>query len=124
MSTNYYYQYGDCKDCGRFERLHIGKLSVGWKFLFSVFDGHIVLGDPDISQLTLKSYKAWEHFIRSRKWKGNIYNEYGKGLEYTQFFKNIVNKNQHLKSHIDTKGFPLHIQKDIQGYEFSRSEFC
>ena len=38
--TNYYW-YGDCRECGQLQKLHIGKSSAGWYFLLHVIPGVI-----------------------------------------------------------------------------------
>ena len=35
MGTNFYVRLNYCEHCGRYETLHIGKRSCGWKFDFA-----------------------------------------------------------------------------------------
>lgn len=34
MGTNYYAKYNKCECCNRYDKLHLGKSSMGWKFMF------------------------------------------------------------------------------------------
>lgn len=63
MGTNYYAELNACPCCKRGEeRLHIGKSSGGWAFLFAPYPEH-----------GLTSWGAWREFLRDKP----IHNEYG-----------------------------------------------
>jgi len=40
MGTNYYLHKNICSCCGRYDELHIGKSSSGWKFMFHTDETH------------------------------------------------------------------------------------
>ncbi|TNC14946.1 hypothetical protein FF100_05060 [Methylobacterium terricola] len=64
MGTNYYVDFKPpCPCCGEGgEKLHIGKSSGGWEFLFAPYPEH-----------GLTSFAAWKDYLKDR----TILNEYG-----------------------------------------------
>ncbi len=55
MGTNFYLHSGICECCGKADEIHhIGKSSMGWKFLFK--SHKFIEGE----QFLTKSYKDWE----------------------------------------------------------------
>ena len=60
MGTNYYVRTNECKECNRYDEQHIGKSSMGWKFLFNPFK---------------ETFRKWSNYLK--KHKDSIYNEYG-----------------------------------------------
>lgn len=82
MGTNYYaYDKEPCSHCHReYERLHIGKSSMGWKFSFAMYDG-----------LGLTTAKAWYEYLS--KTNARIVDEYGRP-ETLEGLKAWVEKKQ------------------------------
>lgn len=67
MGTNYYVAMEACPHCGRGDdRLHIGKSSAGWEFLFAPY--------PENG---LTSWRAWKTFLKNRP----IVDEYGQPID-------------------------------------------
>jgi hypothetical protein len=88
MGTNYYtFTERKCKhkekeeycwNCFNtgFEKLHIGKSSVGWQFSFKGYKHFI------------ETFQDWEKFLKDKK----IYNEYGEEVTYDELFDRILDK--------------------------------
>lgn len=104
MGTNYYLRYNICECCGRFDQYHIGKDSVGWKFLFHIDENR-------------KNVNDWLENIRSSRYK--IYNEYDEEISYHDFLKIITNKIQN-QSRIHE--YPKTFTSDGK-YDYSKGEF-
>lgn len=115
MGTNYYcHKKNPCPACGHGgEEYHIGKSSIGWKFLFAPY--------PDEG---LTSKKAWEQFLKDRV----ITDEYGNTIPHTELFELIESKQKALNK----DGQPLLTMQsygepntyryetfDAEGYRFS-----
>lgn len=81
MGTNYYADTKhECPTCGHREgRLHIGKSSMGWRFLFAAY--------PDKGIETAADWK--KHLARPGV---EIYDEYGVGLAASAFWKHVDKK--------------------------------
>ena len=106
MSTNYYARFGICEKCGRYDEIHLGKLSTGWKFLFGWNSNQYA----DIY--------SFAKFINRRDVK--IYDENEEKIEPERLL-NLIGKSQSLKSHhSELDGYYL---KDIKGYEFMVEDF-
>lgn len=109
MGTNYYLTHNYCLLCKRYDKIHLGKFNVGWKFLLNYNDG--------------KYYKNWremKQFLRQSK--GIVVDEYGNEIDVEEFI-NTVESSQHLKSR--TKDIEeLHCMVDEDGFEFYDGEFC
>jgi hypothetical protein len=104
MGTNYYLRTDICPHCGRYEEeLHIGKSSVGWKFLFSTDLG--------------KSYS--EIFVALQRNKYSIYDEYGRSVKFEELIDLISNK-QNGRSH---KAEKPDYYIEVDGYDFSERYF-
>lgn len=91
------------------EPIHIGKSSMGWRFLFD--------------------HQNWEHFSNieeMKEWLKNsqIESEYGQTYSFEEFWEMIEAKQKKFPSHIKKSQRPdWYIIKD--GYEFSTStDFC
>lgn len=104
MGTNFYVDIEPpCQHCGRGgERLHIGKSSAGWQFLF---EAHAALG--------LTSWHAWKAYLRGR----NIWDEYGGRFRLADF-ELIVERKQglrteHGQAHLDEHGYLI---SDVGGF--------
>ncbi len=80
--------------------MHIGKSSVGWRFLFRAY-GYEGPG----------TYKEWINEIKNPQ--KHIRDEYGNVIHYEEFIKKIENM-QKLKNHNEEK----YNYKDKDGYDF------
>ena len=84
MGTNFYFrkQIGhQCEHCGRadkYEELHVGKSSHGWKFAFDTWHGEF------------KSFKAWKTLMETNP--GKIFDEYGDCISLTDFIEKVESK--------------------------------
>ena len=124
MGTNYHARVKCCAACGRYEELHIGKSSVGWKFLFRGHQEHVP---------PLTSERAWRDFLRGVP----IFDEYGNGVTYDDFWAQAKSpKRADMRDHINyclndgrdrermlrrlSDGLEWH---DDQGNSFSGTEF-
>lgn len=130
MGTNYYFRYNICDCCDRYDQLHIGKSSYGWKFLFHAVDEYIdprtldpkeALLDNDDTRIVISSFQHWKKFIEkfvSEFKTAKIYDEYNCDIEPDEFFKMLNNKQG--KSHYtETKSGFI----DSEGYDFVDGEF-
>lgn len=79
MGTNFYCHKKDpCPTCGHGgEQYHIGKSSIGWKFLFASY--------PDEG---LTSKRAWDVFLKDC----TVIDEYGKEISHGELFDLIESK--------------------------------
>lgn len=102
MGTNYFLRVNNCKECGRYEEVHIGKKSFGWKFVFSIDLGH--------------SYKDVMKLLEENK--NNIYNEYNENV-FLDKFKKIVEESQSELTHNTYNNN----YTDEQGYDFCDRDF-
>lgn len=115
MGCNYYVKINECKCCGRYELIHLGKASAGWKFIFAYNNGEY--------------YKSFAEMLEWLKDKV-IENEYG-DVEPLEEFKRYVEKLQADKttlSHIEycKQKYPSMVSdyiKDSEGYEFTTRDF-
>ncbi len=87
MGTNYFIDYGN-------QKIHIGKKSAGWKFIFH-----------ENEELNLHTKKDWINFLKKRK----IYDEYYRILSFKSFLE-IIEDSQSNKlpqefDKIDDMGF-------------------
>lgn len=105
MGTNYYAVPNMCDHCGvRAERIHIGKSSVGWRFLFH---GYEELPYPFSGQI--RSFQDWVTFLSG--FNGEIQNEYRQSESLAKFSE-FVQTKQEYRPHTD----PSWIDED--GYDF------
>lgn len=109
MGTNYYLikeQKQTCVTCGHTpeqERIHIGKASFGWKFLFNGRD-----------------FKSMDEVIKSiTATNAYILDEYGTHVPPAELLQTIYSK-RYDKHHRED----LEIHEDIYGFEFTLAEFC
>lgn len=84
MGTNYYVRTDFCKECERFEKIHLGKSSAGWKFIV------------DVQELYYKTFQEFVEFIRKND--GNIYDEYNESISFDELMNKIESKKDG-KSH-------------------------
>lgn len=97
MGTNYYLETDFCHCCGKPKsKIHLGKSSAGWKFLFR-------------KTRYVKSYEDFLEFIK----KGVIVNEYEVPVSELEMI-DLIQTKQKEKS----QGF------DIDGYDFLDTDFC
>lgn len=82
MGTNYYVETNKCECCNRSDRLHIGKASEGWSFMFRSHD--------DVNSYVLKSWHDWKTFLKDK----HIVDEYGHEIAYVH----LVTMIEHWKS--------------------------
>lgn len=109
MGTNYYLRLNICPQCGRFDEVHIGKSSHGWRIIFR--------GYPDTSGTPLgeiisiiHNVKDWMEVTR----EGEIWDEYGSRLP-DEMFWGLVGEKQNER--IDPDSLL------IDGYVFKDTEF-
>ena len=107
MGTNYYTKIKECECCGRFEEIHLGKSSCGWKFSFQYNDG-----------------KYYKNFDEMKSWLKDkvIKDEYNRIITLEEFFLMIKDKQKETNSHADK----YKSERDfvIDGYSFTNCEFC
>lgn len=127
MGTNYYVKRparNKCEHCHREdppETIHIGKHSGGWKFCFNP---------------RFKTYRQWQDFLALPENIIHIYDEYGKKIDYSDFFFQVVYPAQDGIWLFDPRATPehtgplTHVDKDQEwldsdGFRFTKStEFC
>jgi len=81
MGTNYYAFSDPCSHCGRSDgRVHIGKSSIGWQFLFAPLDRANGEG--------IYSWKAWKLYLADKR----IVNEYGDAVSLAELVDIVENK--------------------------------
>jgi hypothetical protein len=92
-----------CDKCGRYDDVHIGKSSAGWKFTFQFNGG--------------KFYKTMPQM---KEWLSNkvIVNEYNEEISHEYFWKIVKEKQKEGKDNIEVGG-----EKLIDGYVFYDREF-
>ena len=101
MGTSYYLMINICEKCGKPEKVyHIGKASVGWKFLFT-------------KQKGLEKFEDIPLFLS----RGKIFDEYGRKVTIGE----LLNK---IEEHQDQES-AFGINKDVEnidGYDFLLNE--
>ena len=102
MGTNYYLKHEECPTCGHIEeRIHLGKSSTGWKFLFNL-NNKLYYKDVPTMKKWLKDKEIWD--------------EYGAKIEHKEFWV-LVKRKQKEK-------LVGHYQEfSIGGYRFVNHEF-
>lgn len=102
MGMDYYYNYGRCECCHRYEQVHIGKSSAGWTFNFQ--------GTEEI-----RSYADWLHFFESNP--GEVVTQYGE-IKTVDAFKELVEaKRTERNNH--ALNYPKGNWLDPDGHSFS-----
>jgi len=84
MGTNYYARTNICKECNRYDEIHIGKSSMGWTFTFHATD-------------RIKNYHDWKVFLLDKQAK--IFDEYGEEITLEEFKKMIEAKRNSDHNH-------------------------
>jgi hypothetical protein len=103
MGTNYYTITKQCDKCGRNDRIHLGKLSAGWKFCFNL--------NGEKFYRNIKELKEW---LKGKE----IVSEYGTPIALATFLSTVETAQEIQEDIIDT------VYKDIDGYKFLDCEFC
>ena len=100
MGMNYYVQLNKCEKCKRYDEIHLGKSSGGWRFSFQYNDG-----------------KYYKNVNEMKEWLKDkiIYNECDEEISYKEFWE-MVKEKQKNKIAINEKTL-------IDGYSFSNYEF-
>lgn len=95
--------------------IHIGKSSLGWKFLFHSVDGYFNY----ISDEPLDSYNRWIRFLKEYTENDTIVimNEYDEEVTLKEFIE-LVQRKQ-LENNDDNFGYC----DNVEGYRFMRGEF-
>lgn len=110
MSTNYYYTW---QNNGVSTKIHIGKRTAGWVFLFRAY--------PDQE---LKSFAQWLHFMALND--GTIFDEYGSVVDFVDFCKIVYDQKKekkHKEAAFKAKTGDYSFYEDDAGYEFCLEEF-
>ena len=110
MGTNYYVETTTCRCCGhKPERIHIGKNSVGWEFMFE-------------AQELIRSFRDWRIYLTNKQ----IVDEYDRKVSYEDFLKLVYDsRDAGAKNHHDycqNKGYSGTF-KDDEGWAFIDGEF-
>jgi hypothetical protein len=102
MGTNYYTRTNACKECGRYDQIHLGKSSAGWRFTFQGNHGQYYKDVPEM-----------------KKWlKGKtITDEYGNTLSYKAFWGMVSRKQKEIEPEI------MPHASYLNGYTFINREF-
>jgi hypothetical protein len=117
MGTNYYHRTNICKHCGRYDELHIGKLSAGWRFTFRGYrsDG-----------LDIITYRDWLEILGPNP---SIFDSYGRQVTLEEF-KELVENSMKGVSHCEEMKkdswydiFKHQLWVDLDGYDFNEAEF-
>lgn len=109
MGTNYYL----VENRPSFRKpLHIGKSSIGWRFLFN----KLLLWD---SKIRLDTYEAWKDYLKEQTENGShvIMNEYGEVVKY-EWLMRLIESNQKENSPDMFK-----YCENVNGYRFTDREF-
>lgn len=108
MGTNYYLKSKPCETCGHCQtELHIGKSSMGWKFLFRAY----------FSPINITSFDEW--LIELSNPQKIIYNEYNEKIELLELLELIESKAKgKSQANLDRYFF-----QDEQGNDFCHNEF-
>lgn len=109
MGTNYYLRLNICPHCGRYDAVHIGKSSSGWRFTFR---GYPDTADTPLSDITsiVHSVEDWMKVMED----GEIWDEYGTRTPIEMFWGMVESKQ---KFKVDDYSLL------IDGYAFKDEEF-
>ena len=112
MGTNYYACYNYCEHCKREDRLHICKLSLGYRPIFQAYKNE---------KFKIVSWRDWKDFLE--KPGVLIKNEYGNLIVQDAFYKKIEEWQRHFEvtpriSNYDNDSF-----LNDEGYQFIWLEF-
>lgn len=84
MGTNYYIELNFCDKCERYDSIHIGKSSFGWKFAIEIHEEYY------------NNFKDFVEFVRDK----TILDEYDKKISFDDFM-NMIEVKQESKSHFE-----------------------
>ena len=116
MGTNYYLRYNFCPYCGRYDEVHIGKASAGWKFVFATQEivlpslkARDYLENIATRECYISSAEQWFTILDEYKDMVKIYDEYDR-LVSLEDFKKVVETHQKDENiapnaHIDEDGY-------------------
>jgi hypothetical protein len=107
MGTNYYFQ-PSCVGYRRLARMHIGKASFGWRFLFHVTE-------------TIKSADDWFKILGNGV--GIISDEYGNMLTFDEFREYVNSKRFEDNSNGRGDFYGRKYYRDRK-YDYMEGEFC
>ncbi len=111
MGTNYYLRHDLCNCCSRYNELHIGKNSYGWKFVFQANEEN-----------ELVTYDKWADFLKLEvERESKIFDEYNKEISLKDFIDMVENKQKDTKN--KNHDLNTHNYVDVRGYNFSEREF-
>lgn len=110
MSINYYWlEDGEshCPSCECHERVHIGKSSLGWKFLLHFY-----------SDRPIESLAEWRML-----WEfGRIEDEYGRPVEKKDMLAIVTGANRDgkkpLRAHDDYAGYGMSVPTVLEGEQY------
>lgn len=109
MGTNYYLVKNKPSiDSG----LHIGKSSIGWRFLFH----KLSIWEAD---KPLNTFEQWRDYLKETTESGNyvILNEYDEVVSLDDFLKMVANKQN------ENKPDMFEYCENVNGYRFASGEF-
>ena len=101
MGTNYFLHRNKCDKCGRYDEVHIGKSSGGWRFVF-----HYI---PN----AFEKVTDWMQAMAD----GQIFDEYGRLVSFNEFWTTVDIKQKELRQ-CGLQGF-----RDIDNYDFLEGDF-
>lgn len=115
MGTNYYAKENECKCCGRYDEVHVGKQSYGWAFIFAN---------------KFPSKQEWVEYLSDKP----IINEYGEAIHLFKLLdsiedtKNKLNYKTYLakedRKYAEYKDNPDDFEYlDDEGYRIGKREF-
>jgi hypothetical protein len=113
MGTNFFARTHECLCCGRYDDLHIGKLSAGWRFNFRGHPHH----DPPLT-----SWKAWQEFLTGTQ----IRNEYGDELaleDLRRLASDKIESNSCQTCFVKAQAYEYDDYHDPEGHPFNDREF-
>jgi len=125
MGTNYYLATDVCPHCGRAkERIHVGKSSLGWPFLFRGYRAW----PPDGVPHPITSAGEWRQFMEQAIAMGAVlYDEYDERVDPEQFWGMVVSKLAETRGPDACPGYRHGERKsewfDSEGYRFCDNEF-
>ena len=105
MGCNYYTKIKECKHCGRYEEIHLGKSSYGWKFSFQYNEGEYY-----------KNIEEMKEWLKDKQ----IYDECGEKISQKQFWDMVKAKQKeklaHSEKHPDRWNFMIGEYSFSDGY--------
>lgn len=94
MGTNYYLEVDKCECCQRSEKIHIGKKSYGWVFMFR---GYYKYETP--LDIHLNSWYEWKKYLLTAA--ARILNEYDEYVPLDEFIDIVEESKNSVISTID-----------------------